>query len=637
MYPTDKNFIEQLNQLIDKNILNRDYSIDDICLELGMSRSQLFRLVKEETDLSISRYIRRRRLLKGKELIEITDHKIAEVAYEIGLDSPQTFTKYFTEEFGVSPSEYRKNREKESFEETSPEELEVIQVSDSQTVEELVEGALPVANKQGKYKYMALALLVIMLVAVGFWIIKGSGAFSESENSIAVLPFKSNGNPEAELLAEGVTDQIHGSLATLRHLKVISKNSSELFRESKKTVPQIASELRVAYVLGGTTTHNGARVRITMELVKASEDRVVWIRQYEGKASEIIDLINKIAQDITKRFQLKPSQSLAAKSNQMPTDNPQAYNEYLQGKQLLATRTKEKLLASITKFDRAIALDSNFSDAYACKASAYFSLGNLSHIDLDSSFRMTEREVLKSIRLDADNAQAYGLLAAVYRDEYRWEQANSTFQIALRCNPNNAQVNYWYSLMLRSLGLLEEALKYSSRAVALDPLSPVILGGHIRNCSYANKQEMTKEVIENGKLLFNDSFLFYWSTGYHYLEIKDYPAALRDLTKARQLNPSVKGLEAALVYTKARLGQVPAAKTYLATLPETPDNYTFIAMVYAGLNDKQNCLRYLEKMASLGKTPTDVKVSPFFHFLRGEARFNALLQQFGLVNFKLPI
>lgn len=633
MYPTDKNSIEKLDQLIDKNILNGSYSIDDICLELGMSRSQLFRLVKEETDLSTSRYIRRRRLLKGKELIETTDHKIAEISYEIGLDSPQTFTKYFTEEFGVSPSEYRKNREKEPLEEPSYEELEVVQVPKIQVVEEVPS----VVNKQGKYKYVALALLVIVLAAAGVWIIKGSGAFSESENSIAVLPFKSNGNPEAVLLAEGVTDQIHGSLTTLRHLKVISKNSSELFRESKKTVPQIASELHVAYVLGGTTTHNGARVRITMELVKASEDRVVWTRQYEGKASEIIGLINKIAQDITKRFQLKPSQSLAAKSNQMPTDNPEAYNEYLQGKQLLATRTKEKLLASITKFDKAIALDSNFSDAYACKASAYFSLGNLSHIDLDSSFRMTEREVLKSIRLDADNAQAYGLLAAVYRDEYRWEQANSTFQIALRCNPNNAQVNYWYSLMLRSLGLLEEALKYSSRAVALDPLSPVILSGHIRNCSYAHKQEMIKEGIDNGKLLFNDSFLFYWSTGYHYLEIKDYPAALRDLTKAQQLNPSVKGLEAAVVYTKARLGQVPAAKTYLATLPETPDNYTFIAMVYAGLNDKQNCLRYLEKMASLGKIPTDMKVSPFFHFLHGEARFNALLQQFGLVNFKLSI
>lgn len=633
MYPTDKNSIEKLDQLIDKNILNGSYSIDDICLELGMSRSQLFRLVKEETDLSTSRYIRRRRLLKGKELIETTDHKIAEISYEIGLDSPQTFTKYFTEEFGVSPSEYRKNREKEPLEEPSYEELEVVQVPKIQVVEEVPS----VVNKQGKYKYVALALLVIVLAAAGVWIIKGSGAFSESENSIAVLPFKSNGNPEAVLLAEGVTDQIHGSLTTLRHLKVISKNSSELFRESKKTVPQIASELHVAYVLGGTTTHNGARVRITMELVKASEDRVVWTRQYEGKASEIIGLINKIAQDITKRFQLKPSQSLAAKSNQMPTDNPEAYNEYLQGKQLLATRTKEKLLASITKFDKAIALDSNFSDAYACKASAYFSLGNLSHIDLDSSFRMTEREVLKSIRLDADNAQAYGLLAAVYRDEYRWEQANSTFQIALRCNPNNAQVNYWYSLMLRSLGLLEEALKYSSRAVALDPLSPVILSGHIRNCSYAHKQEMIKEGIDNGKLLFNDSFLFYWSTGYHYLEIKDYPDALRDLTKAQQLNPSVKGLEAAVVYTKARLGQVPAAKTYLATLPETPDNYTFIAMVYAGLNDKQNCLRYLEKMASLGKIPTDMKVSPFFHFLHGEARFNALLQQFGLVNFKLSI
>ncbi|HAK80645.1 MAG TPA: hypothetical protein DCM71_28015 [Runella sp.] len=631
MYPTDRKNIERLDQLIDENILNGNYSIDDICLQLGMSRSQLFRLVKEETDLSTSRYIRRRRLRKGRELIETTDRKIAEIAYQIGVDSPQTFTKYFTEEFGVSPTEYRKNREKEP--PTTPlyEKEEAVQVVDQQFVKEKVLAV----NKPTKYKYVALALLLIVLTVVGFWIIKRGGAFSESENSIAVLPFKSNGNPEAALLSEGVTEQLHASLATLRHLKVISKNSSELFRGSQKTVPQIASELHVAYVLGGTTTHNGARVRITMELVKASEDRVVWTRQYEGKANEFIGLINKIAQDITQRFQLKPSQSLAVKSNQMPTDNPEAYNEYLQGKQLLATRAKEKLLASITKFDKAIALDSNFSDAYACKASAYFSLGNLNHIDLDSSFRMTEREVLKSIRLDADNAQAYGLLAAVYRDEYRWEQANSTFQIALRCNPSDAQVNYWYSLMLRSLGMLEEAVKYSSKAVALDPLSPVILGGHIRNCSYAHKKEMVQKSIDNGKLLFSDSFLFYWSTGYHYLETGDYAIALRELSQSRQLNPSVKGVEAAFVYTQSRLGQVSAAKMYLSSLPETPDNYTYFAMVYAGLNEKENCLRYLEKMATLGKTPTDVKVSPFFRFLHGDKRFDALLQRFGLLNVHL--
>ena len=630
MYPTDKKNIERLNQLIDENILNGSYSIDDICLELGMSRSQLFRLVKEETDLSTSRYIRRRRLLKGKELIETTDRKIAEIAYEIGVDSPQTFTKYFTEEFGVSPTEYRKNREKEPLLETPHEELVVV-VQNIVPPSPPVNETTPTATKQ-KYKYVALVVLLVVLAGVGLWVRHIS---KEADNSIAVLPFKSNGDSEAALLAEGVTEQIHASLTTLSHLKVISQNSLELFRESKKTIPQIASELHVSYILGGTTTLNGASVRITMELVKASEDRVVWTKQYEGKATEFIGLVNKIAQDIAQRFQLKPLQSLAAKSNQMPTANLEAYNEYLQGKQLLATRTKEKLLASLTKFDKAIALDSNFSDAYSCKAQAYFSLGNLSHIDLDSSFRMTEREALKSIRLDADNAQAYGLLAAVYRDEYRWEQANSTFLIALRCNPNDAQVNYWYSLMLRSLGLLEEAVKYSTKAVALDPLSPVILGGHIRNCSYANNREMTKAAIENGKLLFSDSFLYYWSTGYHNLETKNYSIALRELTKAQQLNPSVKGIEAALVYTQACLGQTATAKAYLSSLPEVPDNYSYFAMVYAGLNDKKNCLYYLEKMATLGKIPTDVKVSPFFHFLRGDKRFDALLQRFGLRNVQL--
>lgn len=110
MYPTDKNFIEKLDQLIDTNLQNENYSIEDLCLELGMSRSQLFRLMKEQTDLSTSRYIRRRRLLKGKELLETTDLRIIKIAYQVGLDSPQSFSKFFTDEFGVNPSEYRKNK-----------------------------------------------------------------------------------------------------------------------------------------------------------------------------------------------------------------------------------------------------------------------------------------------------------------------------------------------------------------------------------------------------------------------------------------------------------------------------------------------------------------------------------------------
>lgn len=636
MLSSEEKIIEQLNQLIFTHLDNPDYSIEEICRSLGVSRSQLFRSIKEQTGLSISRYVRQCRLMKGKELLETTDQKIAEIAYQVGFDSPQTFSKYFTEDFGISPTEYRKNKENNS------------KNSEGIPLEEFIELApepsvihQPLNRKVPTSGYAVLALLLIGLLVSGIYLwqtskLRSTSTTDELENSIAVLPFKSIGSPETALLADGVTEQIHTSLAGFSHLKVISKNSSELFRDSKKAIPQIAAELHVGYVIGGTATRDGERLRITLELVKASEDRVVWTQQYEGKADELIGFINKIAQDVTRQFQQKPTGSLADRLPQIPTQNPEAYNEYLQGRQLLATRNKEKMLAGIEKFDRALALDPNFADAYASKAAIYFSLGNLSHIDLDSGFRLAEREALKAIRLDANNAQAYGLIAAVYRDEYRWEQANTTFQIALRCNPNDAQVNYWYSLMLRSVGLLEEAVKYSSKAIALDPLHPVILSGHLRNCSYADKTELVKENIQKGELLFSDSFLFYWSVGYHYLHVNDYPQALRALEKARQLNPSVKGIAASLAYTQARLGQSAEVKSYLASLSDTPYNDTYLAMAYAGLNDKANCLRSLERMAASKKLPTDVKVSPFFRFLWGDKRFDALLQQFGLLHFQLP-
>ena len=104
--------IDKINQLIDENLDNQSFSSDTICKELGLSRSQLFRLVKDSSDLSISLYIRQRKLQKAKELLVNSELKISEITYAVGIDFPQSFSKYFTETYGVSPTEYRKNKDK---------------------------------------------------------------------------------------------------------------------------------------------------------------------------------------------------------------------------------------------------------------------------------------------------------------------------------------------------------------------------------------------------------------------------------------------------------------------------------------------------------------------------------------------
>lgn len=628
---SDKVVFEKVKDLILSNLGKSSYSIEEICLELGISRSQLFRLVKEQTNLSPSRLIRQCRLLKGKELLETTDLRIIEITYQVGFDSPQTFSKFFTEDFGLNPTEYRKNKfEKGPLKETDLSE----QSTEFQPI--ITEVTKPLASKKQKYLGVALLAMVMLISGFYYWKTRSNVTALESDNAIAVLPFKSANTPEILLLADGVTEQIHASLAAIENLKVISKNSSQLFKDSPKTIPQIASELHVAYILDGDIKQIGTHISVNIELVKASDDQVVWTKRYEGQSQDAIVFINKIAKETSNELRKKLITALASKSNPIPTDNLEAYNEYLKGKQLMLTRTKEKLEASIERFDRSIALDPTFADAYAYKASAYHILGNSSFIDGQLSIRMAEQNALMAIQLDAQNGMAYAVLANVYRQQNKWEQAITTYKIALKHSPNDAQINYWYSITLRSVGEFDKAIEYSTKAIALDPLYPTILFGHIGNCSYAGKYQLAQQSIQEGQALFSDYYMYYYVRGFYYVNLGNYQSALKDFQISDSMSPNIKSTKSYIAYCQGKLGQLSLVKKYLASLSPTPDNYDWFAITYAGLSDKEQCFHYLQLSAAQGHLPEYFKVSPFFKFLHNDKRFNALLQQFGLLNFKLP-
>lgn len=637
MFLNDKVAIEKVNEHIATNLSKSNYSVEDICLELGISRSQLFRLVKEQTNLSPSRLIRQHRLLKGKELLETTNLRIVEIAFQVGFDSQQTFSKFFTEDFGVNPTEYRKNRLNEV--EATSLKHEDLTAQDPEL--QPIKVQTPKFIVSQKYKYLGFALLAMAVLTAGFFLwqqfkMPTDVMALEPDNSIAVLPFKSANTPEVLLLADGVMEQIHASLASLENLKVISKNSSQLFKDSPKTIPQIASELHVAYILDGSLKQIGTQISVNIELVKAANDQVVWTKRYEGQTQDAIVFINKIAKETSNQLSQKLSTTLASKSTPIPTDNLEAYNEYLKGKQLMLTRTQEKMEASIERFDRAIALDPAFADAYAYKASVYHILGNSSFIDEKLSIRMAEQNALLAIQIDAQNGTAYAALANVYRQQNKLEQAVTTYKIALKYSPNDAIINYWYSITLRAVGEFDKAIEYSTKAISLDPLYPTILFGHIGNCSYAGEYELAQKSIEEGKALFSDYYMYYYVRGFYYVNLGDYRTALKDFKTVDSMNPRMKSVESFIAFCQGKLGQQAPVKTYLASLPQTPDNYDGFAIAYAGLNDKEQCFHYLQLSAAQGHLPEYFKVSPLFKFLHSDKRFDELLQQFGLLNFKLP-
>lgn len=487
MKSSEKAWMEKLNRIIESNLDNPAFDSTWVCLESGISRSQLYRLVKEHSGLSPSLYFRQRKLIRAKELLADPDLKIAEIAYQLGIDSPQNFSKYFAQEFGISPSDYRKNQ-------------------------------APPINPAG---------------------IPGI-----------------------------ISPEIH---------------------------PEAAGAGR-RYIYTGLGTMLILVALMTTYFRKAEED------------------------SLPAAFQI----------NRNMTANPDAYREYLLGLELISSRTQEKLEAGLEKFSNAILLDSQFAMAYANRSVTYYLLGEGGFLEENTSNQLAEQNSMEAIRLDAGNSLAYANLANLYRSQYRWEESKKAYQTALAYDPENAVIHYWYSLLLRSTGNIQEAIRQSSKAAALNPLDHVINGGHIINCIYGGELEMAGKVLKEGELLFNDAFTYYWTKGTYFAIKEDYTSALECYAEASRRNPQLKVVRYQTVFCKARAGQTDEVNAYLNTLPDLPENYVSRSVIYAGLKNKEKSLFYLEKATDSHILPTDLKVLPFLDILHDDPRYEAVLGKFGL-------
>ncbi|RCR67899.1 helix-turn-helix domain-containing protein [Larkinella punicea] len=636
MVGSDDLFLPKLISLIDSNLINPSFSAEIICREMGVSRSGLHRLVKEHTGLSVTLFIRRYRLEKAKILLKTTELRSVEIAELVGIPNPQNFSKYFTEAYAVSPSEYRKLPPETDHFIPDPEPI----VADTMPI--IAEPkpirqqpvSPPVTDSRRRYRYLIPGLLVAGL-ALLVWLRFGRQTddlqtSSGFDSSIAILPFRNLGTAETQYFSEGVREQVQVALAYIPQVKVISRTSTQSYEKTAKTVPQIARELDVSYLLEGSALQLGNRIKLSVALIRAEENQTVWTKTYEGETKDLWAFTSTVAKTIAGELNQQLSSIIRKKMDKAPTLNPTAMTEYLKGEYFLRTRTKEGLNNSLINLNRAIALDSGFAEAYASKAQVYFLYFEEGYADADSSMKRAEQNALTAIRLDSENANAFALLAKLYQRQSKWEQALTTIRIALQYQPNNALTNYWYSLMLRSVGEADRAIEYSTKALRIDPLFPVIMIGHLGNLTYAGRFEEARQVMEEGQRLHASAYGWYWSTAFYYINQNRWPEALRELEKAQRLNPDTRSFPVFIAYVKARMHQPAAARALLDSLPDDVTHYPYRSVLYIGLGDTDRCLTYLEKGAEVGSLPDYLKVSPVFKSLRNTPRFQAVIRKVGL-------
>jgi tetratricopeptide (TPR) repeat protein len=275
-----------------------------------------------------------------------------------------------------------------------------------------------------------------------------------------------------------MSEELLNLLARIPGLQVASRTSSFAYKGRNVDIREVGRELGVETVLEGSVRQAGEQVRITAQLIDAESGFHLWSETYERRMEDIFQVQDEIAAAIVDklRIELAPQEQALAVRDKAPTQNVQAYEYYLQGREAWKKRGEDNLRRAIDLYQRAIALDPGFARAHAALASAYVVLPGYTKEEGDEErfAPMAEASARQALSIDPKIGEAHAVLAQLNAQRRDLLDAESGFFFAISLEPNEATPHHWYSLLLGEVGRLDEALEQARRAQQLDPTSAVI-------------------------------------------------------------------------------------------------------------------------------------------------------------------
>jgi TolB-like protein/Tfp pilus assembly protein PilF len=479
-----------------------------------------------------------------------------------------------------------------------------------------------------------LALAVVMIALnVGGWRDRVMGRTRTAQiRSLAVLPLENRSHdPEQDYFADGMTDELITELAKLNAVRVISRTSVMRYKNTDKSLPEIAKSLNVDAVVEGSVQRVGNRVKINARLLQA-RDQELWARTYERDLSDVLGLQHEVAEAIAGSIEatLKPPQ----RSQKLRSVDPAAHEAYLKGLFYWNKRTPEALKRALQYFQQAIDRDPNYAEAYAGLSYTYSFAPELG-LPSKTAKERQKFTAMRAVELDDSLAEAHTALAASLGDEWNWSMAESQYKRAIELNSNYATARHWYSIQLSILGSHERAINEAQRALELDPLSLIIqanLGGrYLRAARYDEAIQECQKALE----MDPDFVVAHDCIGFAQVQKGQTQAAIAELKAANRLSQGDPESLSALGYAYAVSGKINDALNVVRQLKaSSADKYSpayYIALVEAGLGRKEDALSSLEHAYENRSTELPfAKTEPMLANLQSEPRFRDLLRRMGL-------
>jgi len=646
----DQAFIDRLSEIVLANLQNENFGVNDLAREAGLSRSIIHRRLREIKDQNISQFIREFRLKRAMELLQEHAGPASDIAFKVGFGSPAYFNKCFHEYYGYPPGEVRKRIHPEEgvVHEPVPENLGV-----SKELQTGVKAGPVKWMKVSRKMAILLFITALVVLALALVIINGSRR-KVKDLSIAVLPFKNlTDDPENQYIADGIMEDILNNLYHISELRVVSRTTSEHYRGTDLTAKEIAKEVHARNILEGSMRQYGDKTRITVQLINAYRDNHMWSSYYDRGLTDTIGIQGDIALQIANELNVELSDKEIRHIREIPTRNPEAYNYYLRGRFLLnkanaeqrADINKEGLTSSIQYFEKAIAADANFAEAYAGMAHAWLWLSSWGWLPGNEGFPKARDLSMKALEIDPDCAEAHAVKGSFdVWGERRFEEGRKEFLTSLQLNPNYPPVHQSYTQLLMITGPIEEARIYMDRALKLEPYYWVL---HNLNAWIYYFEERHKEAIEACHIardLKPDYIYTNWLLFLNYAKLDDGMKAAEELKEIVRVAARTSQYDDEIMDACNRSG----VKGLLAWLIDININKPapaeglsghpfFIAWWYAITGDRENSIYWLERNMEAKRKVYEyfnlIATNPDFDILRDDPRFLAIIDKIGLMPY----
>ena len=488
-----------------------------------------------------------------------------------------------------------------------------------------------------RHRMVLIAGLVAVVVAAGFALVRLAGGDDPPPaTSIAVLPLANVGsNPDDEIFADGLSENLIASLARVADLRVIARTSAFAFKTRNLDVRTIADSLGVGTIVEGSVQRVGDQLKVNVQLVNAADATVLWSSTYDRELKDILIVQDEITFAIVDALSARLRAGATKASERRAVADAGAYELYLRGRYIFTNSTDRESTARAQRyFQQALQRDSMMAQAHAGLSDVYTRLGIFGFAPPQQAYAAGKAAALRALELDPGLGEAYASLAHLKCvAEFDWAGAVRDFERSVALTPNYTFGRMPYAVCLASMKRFREARQQLEIARSMDPLSAAVPNMLGRVHVYMQQPDRALEYLQQALDLSPSMDLAHQQMGHAYLQKGMTAEALAAMRRAAQRSGARDSLH--LAYAYAQTGNPAEGRRIVDAIMQSPARTPalafHLAMAYTGLRDFDRAFAWLDRgLRERASFMVGAGVEPAFEPLHDDPRWLKLITEMGL-------